>query len=81
MTFREEEDDRIGHLVGPTEPPERHVPQAPLALLALGELGRHVGDREAGGDGIHADLLVCQLLRKRFGKCVDRSTRLGQAVR
>src|SRR6185295_14522211 len=51
----EQEDDRLGHLVRAPEAAERHVPEPSLALRAVHEVGRHLGDRHARRDRVHTD--------------------------
>ena len=56
--------DRVGDLVRPAEPPERHVAQPAPALLGLREVGGHLGHREARRHGVDADAAGPELARR-----------------
>src|SRR5207249_10476203 len=76
---REKENDRIGNLVGPPEPAQRHVTQAPRPLLAVHEVGRHLGDRDAGRDRVDPNPARTELLRQCSGQPDEPG--LGRGVR
>ena len=77
-----EECSNVGDVLGRTAATQGNLLVPPLLDL-VGELGGHVGDDEAGGDGVGADAAGTHLLGRKpclFGFGVSKKMQLIQII-
>ena len=65
-----EEQCYVGHILGRTAATQRDT-GVPLLFHFFGQYGGHVGDDEAGGDGVATDVAHAHFLGSRFGETND----------